>query len=158
MQVSCIKAGTLLARLGRPEVRNCINGLEQYSYSYEEAGDQAVEMKKAYSQAQDAGPQLKHMAQFISGITPDTTMAVDEQDLKPDSSASTVSISSEFKHMFSQNAVLRESSFIVPFIITRGAAVLLSPQDCCLFLNGHDQLYLLRSRSTSLDILSTASL
>lgn len=95
MHVSCIKAGTLLARLGRPEARNCINGLEQYSYSYEEAGDQAAEMKKTYGQAQDMGPQFRHMAQFISVTTPDTTaMAVDVQDSKSRSSSSNVSVSS----------------------------------------------------------------
>ena len=93
MHVSCIKAGTLLARLGRPEARNCINGLEQYSYSYEEAGDQAAEMKKTYSQAQDVGPQFGHMAQFISVTTSDTTaMVIDEQDSKPHSSSSNVSV------------------------------------------------------------------
>lgn len=87
MHVSCIKAGTLLARLGRPEARNCINGLEQYSYSYEEAGDQAAEMKKTYSLAQEVGPQFSHMTQFISGTTPDhAAMVVDEQDTKPDQS------------------------------------------------------------------------
>lgn len=49
MHVSCIQAGTLLARLGRPEVSNCIGGLEQYSNAYEEAGEQATEMKKAFN-------------------------------------------------------------------------------------------------------------
>lgn len=89
MHVSCIKAGTLLARLGRPEARNCINGLEQYSYSYEEAGHQAAEMKKTYNQAREVGPQFNHMAHFISGMTPDpAAMAVDDQETKPDSSSS----------------------------------------------------------------------
>jgi ABC-type sulfate/molybdate transport systems ATPase subunit len=93
MHVSCIKAGTLLARLGRPEARNCIDGLEQYSYSYEEAGDQAAEMKKTYSQAQEVGLQFNHMAHFISGTMHDNAaMAVDEQDMKPDSSSSNVSV------------------------------------------------------------------
>jgi hypothetical protein len=97
MHVSCIKAGTLLARLGRPEAKNCINGLEQYSYSYEEAGDQAAEMKKTYSQAQEGCPQFKYMAQFISGPPPDTTaMAVDEQDMKLDSSSSSSNVSASF--------------------------------------------------------------
>jgi hypothetical protein len=97
MHVGCIKAGTLLARLGRPEAKNCINGLEQYSYSYEEAGDQAAVMKKTYVQAQEGCPQFKYMAQFISGPSPDTTaMAVDEQDTKSDSSSSTSNASVSF--------------------------------------------------------------
>ncbi|KAK0244380.1 hypothetical protein EDD85DRAFT_807791 [Armillaria nabsnona] len=48
MHVSCIQAGTLLARLGRPEAINCINGLEQYSLAYEEAGDHASEIRRIY--------------------------------------------------------------------------------------------------------------
>ncbi len=44
-------AGMLLARQGKPEVQDCIAGLRQYGYAYEEAFDQATEMEKAYSQA-----------------------------------------------------------------------------------------------------------
>lgn len=65
MHVSCIQAGTLLARLARPEVMNCIAGLEQYSYSYEEAGDQAVEMKRLYNMARAGEIELN-----LAAITP----------------------------------------------------------------------------------------
>ena len=51
MHVSCIQAGMLLARMGRPEVTNCINGLEQYAYAYEECADQAAEIRRIYNQA-----------------------------------------------------------------------------------------------------------
>ncbi|PIL22841.1 hypothetical protein GSI_15536 [Ganoderma sinense ZZ0214-1] len=51
MHVSCIQAGLLLARMGRPEVTNCISGLEQYAYAYEECADQAAEIKRIYHQA-----------------------------------------------------------------------------------------------------------
>uniref|UniRef100_A0A0W0EVM0 Xylanolytic transcriptional activator regulatory domain-containing protein n=1 Tax=Moniliophthora roreri TaxID=221103 RepID=A0A0W0EVM0_MONRR len=50
MLFSCIAAGQVLARIGRREVLQCITGLEQYSRSYEEAGDQAVEIRKTYQQ------------------------------------------------------------------------------------------------------------
>ncbi|XP_006462704.1 hypothetical protein AGABI2DRAFT_193809 [Agaricus bisporus var. bisporus H97] len=62
MHVSCIQAGTLLARLGRPEVQNCIAGLEQYSYSYEEAGEQALEMGRLFRAARAGQTELNHMA------------------------------------------------------------------------------------------------
>jgi len=62
MHVSCIQAGTLLARFGRPEVKNCIAGLEQYSYSYEEAGDQATEMRRVYNSTRAGQSELGHMA------------------------------------------------------------------------------------------------
>lgn len=61
MHVSCIQAGTFLARLGRPEVANCIAGLEQYSYSYEEAGEQAREMRKLYEAVRNGESELNHM-------------------------------------------------------------------------------------------------
>ena len=90
MHVSCIHAGTLLARLARPEVKNCIAGLEQYSYSYEEAGDQAAEMRRLYDRALAAGPEFSYMAQVTPRtVSPETatSMVVDEhQDLKTDSS------------------------------------------------------------------------
>ena len=46
MHVSIIQAGMLLARLGRPEVKNCIEGLEQYSYAYEECAEQAADERQ----------------------------------------------------------------------------------------------------------------
>lgn len=72
MHVSCIQAGTFLARLGRPEVANCIAGLEQYSYSYEEAGDQAREMRKLYEAVSTGENELNHMDSVtprVSGIS-----------------------------------------------------------------------------------------
>ncbi|KAJ7857696.1 hypothetical protein B0H14DRAFT_2352091, partial [Mycena olivaceomarginata] len=62
MLVSCIQSGNLLARLGRPEVSNCITGLEQYSYSYEEAGEQAAEMRRTYDLVRAGELELQHMA------------------------------------------------------------------------------------------------
>jgi len=61
MHISCILAGTLLARLCRPEVTNCIDGLKQYSYAYEEAGDQAKEMSKLYQRVRMGDVELNHM-------------------------------------------------------------------------------------------------
>ncbi|KAH8104801.1 hypothetical protein BXZ70DRAFT_922466 [Cristinia sonorae] len=65
MHVSCIQAGTLLARLGRPEVQNCINGLEQYSYAYEECAEQAAEIRRLYQQASAGQLDLGHMASVV---------------------------------------------------------------------------------------------
>lgn len=62
MHISCILAGTLLARLGRPEVSNCIAGLKQYSYAYEEAGDQANEMNRLFNRVRMGDLELNHMA------------------------------------------------------------------------------------------------
>jgi len=62
MHVSCIQAGTLLARLGRPEVSNCIAALEQYGAAYEEVGEQAVEMKRVYASARSGEFDFNHMA------------------------------------------------------------------------------------------------
>ncbi|KAI0669214.1 hypothetical protein C8Q78DRAFT_1042258 [Trametes maxima] len=62
MHVSCIQAGMLLARLGRPEVSNCITGLEQYAYAYEECADQAAEIKRIYKQALAGDAEFNHMA------------------------------------------------------------------------------------------------
>uniref|UniRef100_A0A8H8CMA0 Zn(2)-C6 fungal-type domain-containing protein n=1 Tax=Psilocybe cubensis TaxID=181762 RepID=A0A8H8CMA0_PSICU len=62
MHISCILAGTLLARLGRPEVANCIAGLKQYSYAYEEAGDQANEMNRLFNRVRMGEQELHHMA------------------------------------------------------------------------------------------------
>lgn len=65
MHVSCIQAGLLLARLGRPEVSNCISGLEQYAYAYEECAEQAAEIKRVYSQAISGELELGHMASAV---------------------------------------------------------------------------------------------
>lgn len=78
MHVSCIQAGTLLARLGRQEVKSCIEGLEQYSYSYEEAGEQALEMGRIYQQALAGEPQFSHMGNAVPR-SPD----VEDQDMEP---------------------------------------------------------------------------
>ncbi|EDR13813.1 uncharacterized protein LACBIDRAFT_309226 [Laccaria bicolor S238N-H82] len=82
MHVSCIQAGTLLARLGRPEVSNCIAGLDQYSHSYEEAGDQANEMRRSFTHARKGVIELNHM----SSVTPrpvasPSAMVVDDHDI-----------------------------------------------------------------------------
>ncbi|OBZ68942.1 hypothetical protein A0H81_11103 [Grifola frondosa] len=68
MHVSCIQAGTLLARLGRPEVSNCITGLEQYSYAYEECAEQAAEIKRLYSQAITGEVEFNHMASVVPRV------------------------------------------------------------------------------------------
>ena len=64
MHVSIIQAGTLLARLCRPEVENCIRGLQQYSYAYEECTDQAQEIAQLYKNtcAGIGDAPLNHMA------------------------------------------------------------------------------------------------
>lgn len=80
MHVSCIQAGTLLARLGRPEVKSCIDGLEQYSCSYEEAGEQALEMGRIFTQALAGEPQFSHMGMAVPRSSPDS-MGGDDQDM-----------------------------------------------------------------------------
>ena len=65
MHVSCNYAGILLARFGRPEVQNCIEGLEQYSYSYEEAADQALELRRLYALARAGQMDFTHMASAV---------------------------------------------------------------------------------------------
>ncbi|KAJ7069876.1 hypothetical protein C8F01DRAFT_1207397 [Mycena amicta] len=62
MLVSVVQSGNLLARLGRPEVSNCVAGLEQYSYSYEEAGEQAADIRRIYAQVRAGELELQHMA------------------------------------------------------------------------------------------------
>lgn len=86
MHFSCIQAGTLLARLGRPEVSNCISGLEQYGASYEEAGEQAVEMKRLYSLARSGEFDFNHMTSAAPRVTPMDThaMSVDPSPLVHD--------------------------------------------------------------------------
>ena len=66
MHISLIFAGHLLARLGRPEVMNCINGLKQYSYAYEESGDQANEIQREFNRARGGELELNHMASTVS--------------------------------------------------------------------------------------------
>ncbi|KAH9999601.1 hypothetical protein BJV74DRAFT_877006 [Russula compacta] len=61
MHVSCNYAGMLLARFGRPEVQNCIEGLEQYSYSYEEAAEQAQEIRRVFGLARSGQTDFTHM-------------------------------------------------------------------------------------------------
>lgn len=65
MHVSIIQAGTFLARLGRPEVMNCVSGLQQYSYAYEECAEQAAEIRRAYIQATTGDSDLNHMASVV---------------------------------------------------------------------------------------------
>lgn len=67
MHVSIIQAGMLLARLGRPEVKNCIQGLEQYSYAYEECAEQAAEMRRVFAQAVTGELDLNHMLSVRPG-------------------------------------------------------------------------------------------
>jgi len=59
---SCSHAGLLLARLGRPEVMNCISGLQQYSFSYEEAAELANEMSRIY---RSGDGELNNMASVV---------------------------------------------------------------------------------------------
>ncbi|KAF8490785.1 hypothetical protein F5888DRAFT_1620637 [Russula emetica] len=66
MHVSCNYAGILLARFGRPEVQNCIEGLEQYSYSYEEAADQAQELRRLFALARAGQTDFTHMASAVA--------------------------------------------------------------------------------------------
>ena len=73
MHVSCIQAGTLLARLGRPEVSNCIAALQQYGAAYEEIGEQAVELKRIYASATSGEFDFNHMA----SVAPKTKVADD---------------------------------------------------------------------------------
>ncbi|KAH7885359.1 hypothetical protein F5I97DRAFT_1376184 [Phlebopus sp. FC_14] len=65
MHVSIIQAGLLLARLARPEVQNCIEGLEQYSYAYEETKETAQQIRREYELALAKGPSLREMSSAI---------------------------------------------------------------------------------------------
>ncbi len=67
MHVSCIQAGTFLARLRRPEYEHCVAGLEQYSYAYEECAEQAQEIKRIYAQALAGEIEHSHMASIFPG-------------------------------------------------------------------------------------------
>lgn len=89
MHVSCIQAGMLLARLGRPEVTNCIAGLVQYKYSYEETGDHVQEIKRVYNAAKSGEFDFNHMSSFALGETPVepvNSMAVDAPESSPPTS------------------------------------------------------------------------
>ena len=66
MHVSCNYAGILLARFGRPEVQNCIEGLEQYSCSYEEAADQALELRRLFALARAGQTDFAHMSAAVA--------------------------------------------------------------------------------------------
>lgn len=65
MHFSCLTAGTLLSRLGRPEVMNCIAGLKQYNYAYEEAGEEAIEMERSYTHVLNGESDVNHMASVV---------------------------------------------------------------------------------------------
>jgi hypothetical protein len=71
MHVSCINAGNLLARLGRPEVFQCIKALEQYSYAYEETKEHAREINREYDLTLQKGPNNFHeMASAVRQPSP----------------------------------------------------------------------------------------
>ena len=59
----------LLARLGRPEVSNCVEGLKQYNYAYEEAGEEAIDMERAYASAVAGDSDITHMASVVQGTS-----------------------------------------------------------------------------------------
>lgn len=75
MHVSIIQAGSFLARLGRPEVQNCIEGLEQYSYAYEETKELSQRIRREYEQSLIKGPLFHEMSSAVPRRTPpaDTT-------------------------------------------------------------------------------------
>lgn len=77
MHVSIIQSGFFLARLGRPEVQNCIEGLEQYSYAYEETKELSQMIRREYEQTLIKGPSFHEMSNTIPRRTPpvDTTNA-----------------------------------------------------------------------------------
>ncbi|KAA1469750.1 hypothetical protein DENSPDRAFT_641934 [Dentipellis sp. KUC8613] len=70
MHVSTNYAGVLLARFGRPEVKSCIEGLEQYSYSYEEGADQAADLRRLYTLASRGEGEFQHMTSVIPRAVP----------------------------------------------------------------------------------------
>lgn len=78
MHFSCLTSGTLLARLARPEVSNCIAGLKQYSYAYDEAGEEAIEMDRIYGLALSGESDINHMASVVAPAQANSSdMAVD---------------------------------------------------------------------------------
>ncbi|KAF8743928.1 hypothetical protein AX14_013983 [Amanita brunnescens Koide BX004] len=82
MLYSCNQAGIFLARLGRPEVSHCLGGLEQYSAAYEEAGEQATEMKRMYHQARSGDQDLHHMASVTPRIAPHNSANLADQHIE----------------------------------------------------------------------------
>lgn len=72
MHVAIIQAGYFLARLGRPEVQNCIEGLEQYSYAYEETRELSQLIRREYEQALIKGPLFHEMSNTVPRRTPPT--------------------------------------------------------------------------------------
>ncbi|KAJ8523233.1 hypothetical protein ONZ45_g262 [Pleurotus djamor] len=96
MHVSCIHAGTLLARLGRPEVMNCIAGLEQYSYSYEEAGEQAQDLRRVYKDASNGSSEFAHMASTVQRIVSSDVAASHPSNADNPNGSSFTSSSSSF--------------------------------------------------------------
>ncbi|KAF9220971.1 hypothetical protein BS17DRAFT_293506 [Gyrodon lividus] len=65
MHVSIRQAGFFLAHLARPEVQNCIEGLEQYSYAYEETKKIAQDIRGNYERALIEGPTLHEMSNIV---------------------------------------------------------------------------------------------
>lgn len=80
MHVSIIQAGTLLARLGRPEVENCIKGLQQYAYAYEECMEQANDIARLYAHAAAGELDLNHMASALRPAPADAAGGGGEND------------------------------------------------------------------------------
>lgn len=70
MHVAIIQAGFFLGRLGRPEVHNCIEGLEQYSYAYEETKEISQMIRREYEQSLIKGPLFNEMINTIPPRTP----------------------------------------------------------------------------------------
>ena len=58
----------LLARMGRPEVGNCVTGLEQYAYAYEECADSAAEIRRVYKAALAGEGEWGHMASVVARV------------------------------------------------------------------------------------------
>ena len=65
MHVSCIQSGMLLARLARPEVANCVTGLEQYAYAYEECAYSAAEIDRVAKAAHAGEGEWGHMGSVV---------------------------------------------------------------------------------------------
>ena len=65
MHFSCLTAGTLLARVGRPEVSNCVGGLKQYSYAYDEAVEESIEMERTYHSTLSGESDINHMGSVV---------------------------------------------------------------------------------------------
>jgi hypothetical protein len=102
MHVSIIQAGFFLARLGRPEVQNCIEGLEQYSYAYEETKELSRMIRRDYDQALIKGPTFHEMSNTVSRRTPPADATITKSSVNgngngvhaPDSMVSVRSLSS----------------------------------------------------------------